>query len=51
MSKNEIELLSIINNSSDPQKVGEYALSLFLDYLHTHGSSQDNFSAVPQESA
>ena len=51
MTSNEQELLSIIRNSEDPDKVAEYAFNLFLDYLHKHGSSQESASAVPRESA
>ena len=51
MTSNEQELISIIRNSEDPDKVAVYAFNLFLDYLHKHGSSQENTSAVPRESA
>ena len=51
MTDNEKELINIIRMSEDPQKVAEYMLNLFLDYLRTHGPSQETPSAVPQESA
>ena len=51
LSSDERELLSIIKNSTDPEKVAVYALNLFLDYLHKHGSSQDNPCEHPQVSA
>jgi hypothetical protein len=51
MTSNEQELISIIRNSEDPDKVAVYAFNLFLDYLHKHGSSQESTSAVPRESA
>jgi hypothetical protein len=51
MTDNEKELINIIEGSNDPEKVAEYMLNLFLDYLRTHGPSQETPSAVPQESA
>ena len=41
MTKNEIELLKIINESASPTKVAEYMLNLFLDYLRTHAPTQE----------
>ena len=51
MTANERELINIIEGSNDPEKVAEYMLNLFLDYLRIHGPSQETPSAVPQESA
>ena len=48
LSNDERELLSIIKNSADPEKVAEYALNLFLDYLRAHGSAQDGSSERPR---
>ena len=50
MTQNEKELIEIIHNSSDPEKVANYMLSLFLDYLRTHAPSQETPAAVLQES-
>jgi hypothetical protein len=46
LNKTEIELLNIIHNSSDPQKVAEYAINLFLDYLRMHAPFQEERSDV-----
>lgn len=51
MTDNEIELLEIIRDSSDPEKVASYMLNLFLDYLHTHAPSQEKQSVDLSESA
>lgn len=51
MSENEFELLNIVHGSEDPELVAQYMLNLFLDYLRTHGPSQERPSAAPQESA
>lgn len=51
MSDNESELLEIIRNSNDPEKVANYMLNLFLDYLRTHAPSQETPSADLPESA
>ena len=48
MTSNEQELISIIRNSEDPDKVAAYALNLFLDYLRKHGSSQDESCERPR---
>lgn len=48
LSNDERELLSIIKNSTDPEKVAAYALNLFLDYLRKHGSSQDDSCERPR---
>ena len=51
MSKNETDLINLIRDSADPELVAQYMLNLFLDYLHTHGPSQEKPSAAPLESA
>lgn len=51
MTDNEAELINIIRNSNDPEKVANYMLNLFLDYLRTHAPSQEKQSAVLSESA
>ena len=51
MSKNEIDLINLVRDSVNPEMVAEYMLNLFLDYLHTHGPSQEKPSAAPLESA
>lgn len=51
MTDNEVELINIIRNSNDPEKVAHYMLNLFLDYLRTHAPSQEIPSADLQESA
>lgn len=51
MTDNEKELINIIRTSEDPQKVAEYMLNLFLDYLRTNAPSQETPSACPRESA
>jgi hypothetical protein len=51
MNENEIELIDIIRNSSDPERVSVYMVNLFLDYLRTHAPSQETHSVGLQESA
>jgi hypothetical protein len=51
MTENERELIKLIRESDDPDKVAEYMLNLFLDYLRTHGPSQEKHVAAPLESA
>lgn len=51
MSKNEIELIDLVRDSESPELVAQYMLNLFLDYLHTHGPSQERPVAAPLESA
>lgn len=51
MSKTDQEIFTMIRESSDPQKVAEYMISLCLDYLRTHGPSQETASFAPPESA
>lgn len=40
MTENEKELIKLIRESDDPDKVAEYMLNLFLDYLRTNVPSQ-----------
>jgi hypothetical protein len=40
MTENERELIKLIRESDDPDKVAEYMLNLFLDYLRTNVPSQ-----------
>ena len=51
MNKNEIDLINLVRDSADPELVANYMLNLFLDYLHTHGPSQETPVAAPLESA
>ena len=51
MTENEINLINLIRNSDQPEKVAEYMLNLFLDYLHTHVPSQEKPSAGLRELA
>lgn len=51
MTENEKELINIIRDSDNPEKVAEYMLTLFLDYLRTHAPSQETPSVGLQESA
>lgn len=51
MTDSEVDLIHIIRTSSDPDKVVEFFLNLFLDYLHTHDQSQESASADLQVSA
>ena len=51
VSKNETDLINLIRDSANPELVAQYMLNLFLDYLHTHGPSQEKPSAAPLESA
>ena len=51
MTENETQLINLIRNSSDPEKVATYMLNLFLDYLQTHAPYQETSSVVPRESA
>ena len=41
MTENEIKLINLLRDSDSPEKVAEYMLTLFLDYLHTHAPSQE----------
>ena len=49
MTKNELELINLIRNSEQPEKVAEYMLNLFLDYLRINAPSQEKYSADPSE--
>lgn len=51
MTENEIKLINLLRDSDSPEKVAEYMLSLFLDYLHTHSPSQEKPSADLRELA
>ena len=51
MTNNEKELISLIRENDNPEKVASYMLSLFLDYLHTHAPSEENIAADLQELA
>ena len=51
MTEQENELLQIIHESADPEAVAEYMLNLCLDYLRTHGPSQEKHAADPLVSA
>ncbi len=51
MTSNEKELLDIVRNSPDPQKVAEYMLNLFVDYLRTAAPSQESPFVSQEESA
>ncbi len=50
MTKNELELINLIRNSEQPEKMAEYMLNLFLDYLRINAPSQEKSSAAHQES-
>jgi hypothetical protein len=47
MTKNEEELIALIRENDKPEMVASYMLSLFLDYLRTHGPSQEKLAADP----
>ena len=51
MTENEMKLIDLIRSSDEPEKVAEYMLNLFLDYLRTHAPSQETPVVAPQESA
>ena len=51
MTENERELIKILRENDNPEKVASYMLNLFLDYLHTHAPSQETPSADLQEFA
>ena len=51
MTENEMKLIDLIRSSDEPEKVAEYMLNLFLDYLRTNAPSQETHLAVQQESA
>jgi hypothetical protein len=51
MCDNERALINLIRESESPEKVAEYMLNLFLDYLRIHAPSQETPSVVSRESA
>ena len=51
MTNNEEELIALIRENDNPEKIAGYMLSLFLDYLRTHGPSQETHVADPLVSA
>lgn len=51
MTENERELIQILRENDNPEKVAGYMLSLFLDYLHKHDPSQEKPSADLRELA
>ena len=51
MTDKELELINLIRENDNPDKVAAYMLNLFLDYLHTHVPSQENTAADLQELA
>ena len=51
MTQNEIDLINLIRNSDDPEKVATYMFNLFLDYLRTNVPSQESLSASPRVSS
>ena len=51
MTNNELELITLIRDSADPEQVATYMFNLFLDYLHTHDPYQETPVVAPQVSA
>ena len=51
MTENERELVNLLRENDNHEKVASYMLNLFLDYLHTHAPSQEKPSADLQEFA
>ena len=51
MTENERELINLLRENDNPEKVANYMLSLFLDYLHTHAQAQEKPSVGLQEFA
>ena len=51
MTDNERELINLLRGNDNPEKVANYMLSLFLDYLHKHAPSQETLSADLREFA
>ena len=51
MTANEKDLVKMIRESDDPEKVASYMFSLFLDYLRTHAPSQEKPSVDLREFA
>lgn len=51
MTDNEKELIKLLRENDNPEKVASYMFSLFLDYLHKHDPSQERPSADLREFA
>lgn len=51
MTDNERELIKLLRENDNPEKVASYMFSLFLDYLHKHAPSQETPSVDLQEFA
>ena len=49
MTENERELIKLLRENDNPEKVASYMLNLFLDYLHKLDPSQEIPAVVPQE--
>ena len=49
MTENERELINLLRENDNPEKVASYMLSLFLGYLHTHAPSQETPSVDLRE--
>ena len=45
MTKNEEELLALVRENDKPELMASYMFNLFLDYLRTHGPSQEKHAA------
>ena len=45
MTQNEIELLKIIRESAEPEKVAAYAIALMTEYLQKVGAENDRCKA------
>lgn len=51
MLKNEEELIALIRENDKPELMLGYMLNLCLDYLRTHGPSQEKHAVDPPVSA
>lgn len=51
MSKTDLEIFELIQESADPERVGQYMINLCLDYLRTHAPFQETDASDPLESA
>ena len=51
MTKNEEELIALIRENDKPELMASYMFNLFLDYLRTHGPSQEKHAVDPLVSA
>ena len=47
VNENELELIALIRENDKPELMASYMLNLFLDYLRTHGPSQEKHAADP----